>query len=62
MAAIAGNRKHGKMAYKPRNVVDENVFEAKDDGRAKNCVSQAGLRDGVFELRFPFVIAKRRFQ
>jgi len=62
VAAIAGDRKHGKVAHEPSDIVDENVFEAEDDSWPKNRISKAGRNDGLLQLRFSFVIAKGRFK
>src|SRR5437879_6945076 len=58
VAAVTRNRKHGKMAHEPSDIVNENVFEAEDDRGSKNRVSQTGLFDRPLELRFPFVITR----
>src|SRR5215472_10149275 len=57
VATVARNRKRRKMADEPSDVVDENVFQSKDDSWTKNRVSQTGLDDRLLQLRFPLVVA-----
>src|SRR5437870_6029791 len=51
VAAVTRNRKHGKMAHEPSDIVNENVFEAEDDRGSKNRVSQTEIGRAQSELQ-----------
>ena len=58
---VTRDSKNGQVPDEPRNVVDQNVGVAKQQGRADDRIGQSRIPDPLLELRFAAVIGKVRF-
>src|SRR5208337_1059890 len=62
VAAIARDSEHRKMPDEPGDVVDENIFEAKNDRGTHDGVRETRLNHSLFKLSFPTVVTERRLE
>jgi hypothetical protein len=60
VAAVPRDAEHGEPPQEPGDVVQQDVFPPKDDGRAQDGVRKAGRPDVCLELRLPVEIRQRR--
>ena len=62
VVAITGNSEHRETVDKPSDVVDENIFETKDDRGPHNGVRETRPNHSLFQLSFPAVVTQRRLK
>ena len=60
IGAGAENGEEGKTAYEPGDIVDQNIFVAKDYGWADDGVGEAGVDQCLLQFGFPFKVGQAR--